>query len=100
MTQALLDFDPPVGPRFCGETYEPALDQARLGHQLSRVVEFMSDHLPHTLADIARATGAPEASVSARLRDMRRPIHRKGLGYRVDRTRLDRGLHSYRWVQE
>jgi hypothetical protein len=57
---------------FGGSTYDPARDRERLGHQFCTVVELMADGKPRTLQEIARETGFPEASISARLRDIRK----------------------------
>lgn len=102
MKQETLDFNPHVGPQFKGETYEPKLDQARLGRQLASVMAYMADGEWHTLREIAMDCRAPEASVSARLRDMRRPIHKGGQGLEVQRRRDARmiGLHEYRSPKE
>ena len=78
-----------------GSTFEPALDRERLGHQLGAVADFMRGGGWHTLAEISAATGAPEASASARLRDLRRA------GFVVERRRRGdarRGLHEYRLI--
>jgi hypothetical protein len=54
--------------------------------QLVRVRELMRDGKERTLAEISEITGDPEASVSARLRDLRRPkyglwtVRRKRIG--------------------
>jgi hypothetical protein len=81
--------------RFDGTTYDPPQDRERLTAQLAQVRALMADGRWRTLAAIAMRTGAPEASVSARLRDLRKP--RFG-GYRVDRRRVTdgHGLHEYR----
>jgi hypothetical protein len=53
-----------------------------------------------TLQDIARETGDPEASISARLRDLRKPQFG---GHTVERIRTGegkRGLFLYRVVLE
>lgn len=79
-------------PDFRGATFLPERDEKRLGAQLAAVRDFMvtwSGNTHFTLAQIARATGYPEASVSARLRDLRR------LGYVVERRYIERGLHAY-----
>jgi len=57
---------------FGGATYDPARDRERLGRQLCAVVELMADGKARTLQEIARETGFPEASISARLRDIRK----------------------------
>lgn len=77
-------------PPVLGETFEPAKDAARLGDQFGRVRSLMEDGRWRTLQEIAASTGDPEASVSARLRDLRRA------GYRVDRRRRSPGTHEYR----
>ena len=78
---------------FDGKTYERPLDQKRLGSQLQRVKQFTADGEWHTLADIIRVCGGNEASVSARLRDLRKE---KFGEHRVERRRVKGGLHEYR----
>ncbi len=58
-----------------GETFDEAQDGARLESQLVRVRNFCLEQYPtwSTLGEISAATGAPEASVSARLRNLRLP---------------------------
>lgn len=83
------DFD------FDGQTYDPAQDRDRLARQLRAVWYFMADGHWRTLAEIAEAVAAPEASVSARLRDLRKP---KFGAWTVERERVreQHGLHRYR----
>lgn len=81
------------GLDFSGETYEPKRDQARLTAQVRAVLTLMLDGRWRTLAQISEAVGAPEASVSARLRDLRK---RRFGGYYVQRMFLRRGLFQYR----
>lgn len=78
---------------FGGATFDPALDGERLGAQLLRVRDLMADGLWRTLGEISAELGAPQASVSARLRDLRKP--RFG-GFRVQRRRVGEGLFAYR----
>jgi hypothetical protein len=78
---------------FDGDTYEPTEDESRLKTQLRRVFNLMADGQEHTLAEIAEATGGSEASVSARLRDFRKPRFGHWL---VDRRRIGGGLFAYR----
>lgn len=79
-----------------GETFDPSKDRARLARQYADVVAAMSDGLWHTLAYIASAANAPEASASARLRDMRRD------GWVVHRRRVEggNGLNEYRATRQ
>lgn len=79
------------------ETYEEERDGKRLGAQLERVKALMLvNGYPtgyHTLRDIAYRTCGSEASVSARLRDLRK---KKYGGYTVLRRYEADGLWSYR----
>jgi len=71
-------------------------DEARLTSQLQRVKAALQQQEWLTLAELSEASGGSEASVSARLRDLRKP--RFG-GYRVERRRVVRwsmGLWQYR----
>src|SRR5688572_13753975 len=79
--------------RFDGATYDHPRDGQRLNAQLQRVKAVMDDGQWHTIADIARAAEAPEASVSARLRDLRKP--RFGSA-NVERRYVRTGLFEYR----
>jgi len=57
-------------------------DKPRLNTQREDVRRLMLDGEFRTLADIEAATGHPQASISARLRDLRRPEYG---GYTVNR---------------
>jgi hypothetical protein len=46
-----------------------------------------------TLPQLAAATGYPEASISARIRDLRKP---KFGGHTVERRHVSKGLWEYR----
>lgn len=70
-TLPLLAWTPPSSDRF-GGTFERAFDFERLNAQQTRVFALMKDGLWRSLREISTATGDPEASVSARLRDLRR----------------------------
>ena len=87
----LFDWVPPqiLGPRH-GETYNEKRDRVRLDGQAGDVVRLMQDGEWRMLAEMSMATGHPEASVSARLRDFRRA------GFTVERKYLSKGLWSYR----
>lgn len=79
-----------------GATFDAELDRARLGDQAQRVWAVMRDGEWRTLAELAAAAQAPEASVSARLRDFRKPAWG---GQKVERRRrgeATRGLYEYR----
>ena len=71
-------------------------DAPRLGRQLVAVLRVMQDGKWHTLAGLAHATGHPEASISARLRDLRKPRFGRAV---VERKRSDGGLFWYRLAE-
>lgn len=79
--------------KFDGETFEAERDGSRLTQQIHAVRRLMADKNWRTLAQIAADVNAPEASVSARLRDLRKP--RFG-NYVVERRYVERGLWEYR----
>lgn len=81
--------------RFDGETFDPKRDGSRLAEQTKAVFSVMKDGQFRTLSSLAQMTGAPEASVSARLRDLRKP--RFG-GHTVNRQYLGNGLFQYQLV--
>lgn len=84
---------------FDGVTYEPRHDAERLAGQLLRVWSAMRDGAWRTPAEIELATGDGWASISARLRDLRKP---KFGGMRVERRRrgeAESGVFEYRVVQ-
>lgn len=82
-----------------GKTYDAALDKPRLNKQLQAVHEFMQPGQWVTLFEISAAVNAPEQSVSARLRDLRKE---KFGSHTVERRRRpgqeDRGVWEYRLV--
>ena len=78
-----------------GSSYEHARDGLRLHRQHQRVLAYMSDGRWHTLHELHELTGDPEASISARLRDLRKP--RFG-SYGIVREYVERGLFRYRLV--
>jgi hypothetical protein len=80
---------------FDGATYEHGRDGARLGDQMMAVLSVMADGQWRTLKQLAAAVDAPEASVSARLRDLRKP--RFG-GHRVERRYVCKGCFTYQLI--
>jgi hypothetical protein len=85
--------------RFDGDTFDPDLDGTRLFAQLKRVRALMGDGAWRTLAEISAATADPEASISARLRDLRKP---KFGAFTIERRRrgeAHHGLFEYRLAE-
>lgn len=68
-------------------------DHSRLNKQLGRVRTLMLDGKWRSLQDIADATSDPPASVSARLRDLRKS---KFGGHEIERKSAGKGLFLYR----
>jgi hypothetical protein len=83
------------GDLFGGETFDPKRDTSRLFRQLQLVRAQMADGLWHTLGELEIATGYPQASISARIRDLRK--ERWG-SHVVVREFVRRGLWRYRLV--
>lgn len=93
-TLDLLSWSPPPSDRL-GATYAREFDFERLNAQQARVFHAMKDGRWRTLSEIAAITDDPEASISARLRDLRRPEFG---GLKVNRRRRGeetRGLFEY-----
>lgn len=88
MTQTELDFD--------GRTYNAKRDRSRLSVQLERVKLLMLSGGWWTLGELENALGHPQASISARLRDLRKS--RFG-GYTVEREHMTGGLWRYRMTK-
>ena len=83
-------------PRFDGETFDAERDGARLTTQLGEVRRYMlaqGSGVWLSLAEISDALGYPEASVSARLRDLRKD---KFGGYEVPPRWRGAGTWEYR----
>jgi len=80
------------GPRD-GRTFDPFLDTERLNEQARRVFTIMRDNQGRSLYEISAITGDPEASISARLRDFRKP--RLGSLIVNRRRRFKTGLYEY-----
>lgn len=85
-------------PQFDGADYNHELDHVRLKGQIKRIFLFMKFGAWHTLQQIAAATGDPEASVSAQLRNLRKD--RFG-GHTVEKERTgnpEHGHYRYRLI--
>ena len=93
--QLSISFEPQRAARFDGATFDQGRDGSRLTAQFNRVLDLMRDGQWRTLEQIAAATGDPAPSVSARLRDMRKP--RFG-SHAVNRRYVRRGLFEYQVV--
>lgn len=79
--------------RFDGITYSEERDGNRLSSMLERVLLMMIDGQWRTLQEIREFCGGTDASISARLRDLRKP---KFGAYDVERRYVSNGLWEYR----
>lgn len=77
---------------FDGKTYDPKLDKKRLTTQLDKVWVIMQDGGWHSLGVLVEKCGGTEASISARIRDLRKL---KFGGHTVNRRRIANGLFVY-----
>jgi hypothetical protein len=77
---------------FDGVDYDHDRDQKRLIKQSDKIFAFMKGGEWKTLRQISNATGAPEASASAALRDFRK--ERFG-SHIVHRRHVTNGLYEY-----
>lgn len=105
----LVPIEPTLEGHRDGKTFDPALDTVRLNKQMLRVYHAMRDGHWRSLDMIEEIVNrfveggrnyAPQASISARLRDFRKP--RFG-GHEIERRRTSiAGLYEYRliWNEE
>lgn len=84
--------------RFDGETYEEPRDKKRILGTLQRVFVLMQDGHWRTLEEISRHIISPPASVSARLRDFRKPRFGSHEVERRVRGEASCGLWEYRLI--
>lgn len=77
---------------FEGATYDEILDYDRLSTQIEEVLNSMVDQEWHKMQDIAASINAPEPSVSAQIRNLRKEKHG---GYVIERRRVG-NTYEYR----
>ncbi len=80
---------------FDGATFSEEEDGARLSTQLERVLELMKDENWRTIHEIAKIVEGSEASVSARLRDLRKPKFGSYVVCKRQRGTRSDGLFEY-----
>jgi hypothetical protein len=84
--------------KFQGSDYKPELDEIRLTGQILRVYDLMKDGRWRSLREIAYKTLDGEASISAQLRNMRKPQFGSHTVLRRRRGMADRGLFEYQLI--
>lgn len=80
---------------FDGSDYDHERDHVRLETQLAKVFNLMKDGRWRSLTEIENETGAPQASVSAQLRNLRK--ERFG-GHTVNKKYVHDGLYVYQLI--
>lgn len=90
-----LSIQPAMPRTFDGISYDHKRDGPRLTAQLDTVRDFMVDHCDSwwTLDELEVALQFPQASISARLRDLRKKKHGS---FEVARKYVARGQWAYR----
>lgn len=78
---------------FDGVTFNEARDGTRLKSQMERVREMMQSGIWYKLSHLVMWCGGTEASISARIRDLRKP--RFG-GHTISRRHIAGGTWEYR----
>lgn len=100
--------------RFSGPAYDSAFDKDRLMKQIGKIFHLMIDGQWRTLGKIESLTGYGQASISANLRNLRKPrfgfynVERRRRGdrkqglfeYRVTRRFLDFAAEEYLFVNQ
>jgi hypothetical protein len=84
--------------KFHGSDYKPELDEIRLTGQILRIYRVMEDGRWRSLREIAYKTLDGEASISAQLRNLRKPVHGSHTVLRRRRGMADRGLFEYQLI--
>lgn len=83
-----------TGFRFSGSDYNAALDEQRLTGQVLRIYDLMKDGKWRTLSEIEAVTRDGQSSISAQLRNLRKPSFGS---HKVEkRRRTEQGLFEYR----
>lgn len=87
-----------TNPTFHGSDYEPKHDKARLTSQIKVIFDLMKDAKFRTLGEISELTGYGESSISAQLRNLRKP---QNGGHTVNKMVIgsrEIGLYSYQLI--
>lgn len=82
--------------RFEGPEYKTETDKLRLSKQIGRIYRCIQDGAWRTLEEIAAVTGDGESSVSAQLRNLRKPQFGSFVITRRPRGDRAHGLFEYR----
>lgn len=83
-----------------GATYSPVRDRMALADQMRAVMGRMADGRWHTLPELEAELGCSSASISARIRDLRKERYgRQTIERRIRKGEASR-THEYRWLEQ
>lgn len=85
--------------RFNGSDYVHERDAPRLSGQIEKIYNLMIDGKWRTLPEIENATGAPQASISAQLRHLRKERFGKHTVDKRHRGEAKNGLYEYKLLK-
>lgn len=85
--------------KFNGSDYIPLFDDERLTGQIKRVYSIMIDGVWRTLSDIEKLTSDPQASISAQLRNLRKPRFGSHTLNKRNRGERENGLFEYQLLK-
>ena len=91
--QQTLDF---TAPKFSGAVYDEQKDGQRLKHQINVIFDLMKDCKFRTLREIEDLTDFPQSSISAQLRNLKKPAF--GSHALNKRRRDGRGTWEYQII--
>ena len=80
-------------PYFDGSDYNENRDRRRLSAVLRQVLAIMQDGQWHNITELAQATGASEAGISARIRDLRKSRYGSN---NIEKKHIIDGFWEYR----
>ena len=81
--------------QFDGSDYSPEHDKVRLTGQIEVIFNLMRDGRYRTLSEISSITGYGESSISAQLRNLRKPKFGMHTVNKQNRGNRDKGLFEY-----
>ena len=84
--------------QFSGSNYNPALDKARLTGQIRRIFNAMEDTRWRTLSEIEAITNDGQSSISAQLRNLRKPEFGMHTINKRRRGNRKQGLFEYQLI--
>lgn len=95
--ESIITAHPPCAS-FAGSNYDPAQDAKRLTGQLEKIKACMRDAKWRTLGEIELITNAPQSSISAQLRNLRKVKNGNHTVNKRIRGERSAGLYEYQLI--